>query len=277
MLKKKDISDSIIQLYALIEKDLKLRLRYKTEFFIEYFTPLIMIFFPLIIFSTLFNIEENIFGGYFSSKNYILFILLAYCIECLLVLLWSYKSMFNDEKVWQTVKGLLIAPTSKYHILLGHLIAGLIAKSLPIIIIFIICLFFFPISFFYFLLVVIVFLSLSIVIASIGFIIGLFKLVNENVSATLTISISMISFFSCLFYPIEIFPEFLQFIVKLNPLYYFFDLLRLVWWAGIDLQMALHYITINHIIIVVAFSILMPLATSYLFFKIYYKYGIGGY
>ena len=110
-----------------------------------------------------------------------------------------------------------------------------------------------------------------------GFIMGVFEIVNENISATLSVGISFIALVSCLFYPIEIFPEEFHFIIQLNPLYYYFDLLRLTWWAGIDSEDALNYISLTHIIVVICFTLIMPLIASYLFFIIYKKYGTSGY
>ena len=137
--------------------------------------------------------------------------------------------------------------------------------------------FLYPIPIINLLSVIIILFSISIIIASIGFIIGLFEIVDENLSATLSISVSFIAIFSCLFFPIEIFPESVRFIIRLNPLYYYFDLLRLSWWAGINYKEAMNYITITHILVVVFFTIASPIITSYFFYKIYYKFGVRGY
>ena len=110
-----------------------------------------------------------------------------------------------------------------------------------------------------------------------GFILGLFEVVNEDISASLSVGISFIALVSCLYYPIGIFPEDVHFIVKLNPLYYYFDLLRLMWWAGVDYENAISFFTIYHFIVVIFFTIFAPLFASYFFLKVYTKYGISGY
>ncbi len=277
MLNRELIRTNIIQIYSLTVKDLKLKTRYKTEFIVEYIAPLLSLFFPYIIFSTLFNIEQDIFETYYSKDNFLLFILLGYCISTLIFLLWNYKDLFYDEKTWKTLNAVIVAPVSKFNILFGYLLSGLISKSLPIIVIVIICYILYPISLIFLIFVILILFSISITFAGMGFLLGLFEIVNEDISASLAVGISVISIMSCVFYPIEIFPEELQFFIKLNPLYYYFDLLRLTWWAGINYGEAISYITIYHILIVGIFTIITPITASFLFIKIYNKYGTSGY
>ncbi|MGQ4874922.1 MAG: ABC transporter permease [Promethearchaeia archaeon] len=267
----------MIQLISLIIKDLKLKLRFKSQFLAEFLVPLIALFFPYIIFNTLFSFSSNPFGNYFTTQNYPLFLLLAYIVECLIFLLWNYKDTFKNEKVWLTLKGLMIAPIGKFQLLISYLISGLISKSFPIIIIIFLCYLFYPISILNLLIVLLVIFSLSLTFASIGFIIGLFEIINENISNSLTAGISFISLVSCLYYPIGIFPKWAHIFILLNPLYYFFDLLRLSWWMGIDYNNAIEYITFNHIIFVLSTTILLPIFATLLFIKFFYKYGVAGY
>ena len=74
MLKFDSIKKNIIQLYSLTIKDLKLHTRYKSEAIIESLAPLLSIFFPYIIFNTLFSLNSDVFGGYYSESNFLLFI-----------------------------------------------------------------------------------------------------------------------------------------------------------------------------------------------------------
>lgn len=276
MLKKNNIKKNIAQIYSLVVKDLKLRTRFKTEFFVEFFYPFLALFTPFIIFSTLFTIDVNIFEGYYSSDNFILFLLLGYCSQSCIFLLWYYRDLFYDEKTWKTLNGILVAPVNKFNILFGYYISSLISRGLEFIIIIIICFILYPIPLINLFFTFVMLFCISITFAAMGFLIGLFEIINENISASLTIGISFISIISCLFYPIDIFPERFQFIILLNPLYYYFDLIRLIWWVGID-NSALNYITIWHILIVATFTIITPIFASFYFRKIVSKYGIQGY
>lgn len=277
MIKKKEILNHIAQIYALVIKDLKLKNRYKTEYFVEFFLPFLSLFFPYIIFSTLFSLEGEVFKSYYSADNFVLFLLLGYCIECFILLLYHYQDAFKTEKVWKTFGGLIVAPLSKYDLLISFFLSGLISKSFSIIIILIICCVFFPIPLITLILVIIVLFCISITFAGMGFILGLFEIVNEDISASLAAGISFIAIISCLFYPIEIFPEQFHFLIRLNPLYYYFDLFRLTWWSGINHNEAMSYITIWHILVVVGFTIITPVFASYFFLKVYNKFGISGY
>ena len=277
MLTLKNLKTNLIQIYSLTVKDLKLSTRYKLEFIVECIVPLLALFFPYIIFNTLFNIKNNIFGGYYSKDNFILFLLLGNCVTVLIFLLWYYQDLFYDEKTWKTLNAIMIAPIKKVNILLAYLIAGIISKSIPIILILTLCFFLYPIPLLFLLLSIIIVFCISLTFASIGFVLGVFEIVNEDISASLSVGISFISLASCLYYPIDIFPKEIHFIIKLNPLYYYFDLLRLIWWAGINYEDALSFITIYHFIVLVTFTVISPLFASYFFLKVYSKYGTSGY
>jgi len=278
MFNKKIIRKNIKQILALAIKDVRLKWRFKQEFFIENFLPFLALFFPLIIFSTLFQLEIDFFeGSYYTAENYVLFLLLAYSVECSIFLLWYYRDLFYDEKTWKTLHGLMLAPVSKFNLLIGFLISGLLTRAFSIVITVIICYILFPIPLMTLILVLIVMLCISITFASMGFILGVFVIVNENISASLSIGISFIALISCLFYPLQIFPESIHIFILMNPLYYYFDLLKLSWWSGINYREAMGYITIYHIIVVISFTIITPIFASFLFIKIYKKYGATGY
>ncbi|MBD3338490.1 MAG: hypothetical protein GF353_05255, partial [Candidatus Lokiarchaeota archaeon] len=267
MLKKSELVTNLIQIYSLVIKDLKLKFRYKLEFVVEFIAPLFTIFFPYIIFNTLFELESQAFGeeSYYSQDNFILFLLLGYIVSSLIFLLWTYKDQFYDEKTWKTLNSVFIAPVSKFNVLMGYLLSGVISKGFPIIFITILCYLLYPIPLLNLMLVLLILFCISLTFAGMGFIIGLFEIVNENISASLTIGISFISLVSCVFYPIQIFPVQVQFIIKLNPLYYYLELLRLSWWLGVDPETSLQYLSVFHFMIVFGFTILTPLLASILF------------
>ena len=277
MLELKNIKTNLIQIYSLTVKDLKLSTRYKLEYLVESVAPLLALFFPYIIFNTLFKIKNNIFGGYYSRDNFILFLLLGNCVTVLIFLLWYYQDLFYDEKTWKTLNAIMIAPIKKINILLGYLISGIISRGIPIFFIIILCFILYPISLTFLIFSLIVLFCIALTFACMGFIIGVFEVVNEDISASLSVGISFISLLSCLYYPIEIFPKEIRFIIKLNPLYYYFDLLRLAWWAGINFEGALSYLTIYHFLVIAAFTVALPLFSSYFFLKVLNKYGTSGY
>ena len=216
MFKKKNVIANIIQIYSLSIKDLKLRVRYKSEFIVEFVSPLTALFFPWIIFNKLFNLEENAFGTYYSKDNFLLFLMLAYCVTSLLFLLWHYKDLFYDEKTWKTLSAIIVAPVRKINILIGYLLSGLISKMLPLLFIIFLCYLLYPIPIFNLFLVILILFCIALTFAGMGFILGVFEVVNEDISASLAVGISFISLVSCLYYPITIFPDEYHFLIKLN-------------------------------------------------------------
>ena len=276
MLKREILKKNILQIYSLIIKDLKLKSRYKAELIVEFFFPFLALFFPFIIFNTLLSLDVDVFKGYYSKENFVLFLLLGYIVHSCIFLLWHYKDLFYDEKTWKTLHGILISPVKKINVLIGYYISGLLTKSFAIIIIAIICYIFYPIPFFTLFLALLLLFCISITFAGMGFFLGSLEVVNENISASLAAGISFIAIASCLFYPIEIFPESVHFIILSNPLYYYFDLLRLIWWSGINSD-AVHYITIIHILVVVCFTITIPIFASIFFYRVINRYGVRGY
>ena len=96
-------------------------------------------------------------------------------------------------------------------------------------------------------------------------------------TTSIILSISILFWASCVSYPLQIFPEFFRNIFVLNPFYYFFDLIRIIWLTGVDPSLAFNYFNPFHIIIVGVFSITLPIIAVYLFNTIYKKFGISGY
>ena len=74
--------------------------------------------FPFIIFNTLFSLNVDVFKGYYSKDNFVLFLLLGYVVHSFIFLLWHYKDLFYDEKTWKTLNAIMIAPIKKVNILI---------------------------------------------------------------------------------------------------------------------------------------------------------------
>ncbi len=277
MLKKKSIKRSFRQLYAMVEKEIRLETRVKSNFVFRYISPLIQLFLTLFIFGLIFNIQENYILGYWNKENYILFLLLANCINSLYSVTQKYQRFFNTEKYWKTLSALMIAPVNRFTLLIGIMIFEFVMLSIPLFILFIIAYILYPISLFSLFLVATIFLLIYITFGSIGLIIGAFLISNENYVAFLQLAMRIILLFSCATYPLLIFPEIFHFFILINPLYYMFDLLRLVWYLELDFALVLSFITPIHIICIVFVPIILLVSSLYLFERIYHKHGITGY
>ena len=140
---------------------------------------------------------------------------------------------------------------------------------------FIICYIVYPISLLTVLSVILIFFLIALIFSAIGLFLGVFAITNENIWKILGFILNFIILLSCITYPYEIFPSFIQQIINLNPLYYLFDLLRFVW---IEDHLLISILTHPiDIMILFTLAIALPLISVYIFNTVYQKYGIVGY
>lgn len=277
-MKRNSIKRSIRQILAITEKEISLQLRVKANFFSRIFEPVLQLVIFFFLFGFIFTVGSS--GstiGYWNRNNFVLFLILAFCIQFSKSIISKYRITLMVEKYWKTLSAIMIAPVNRFTLLVGTLISELAVISIPLCVLLIIAWIFYPISFFYIFLSLIILFSIFITFSSIGLIIGVLGMSHEEYIPYLQIILRFAFLLSCTNYPKEIFPGIIQDIVLLNPFYYMFDLLRLTWYLGINYEVAISHITPLHIIITMSVSIISPIISLYLFDKIYKKYGITGY
>jgi len=277
MVSKKSLGINIKQIKALVERNLYLEMRFKLFILTRYFAPFIQILMPLIIFNVIFTIREDYLFGYWTGLNFILFLFIAFCVQFLRKIVLNFSHLFNQEKYWKTLQALMVAPINRYVLLFGFLIAEMILISIPFIIFFIIAYILFPINIFYLSLVILSFLSISILFGCLGLILGILIITKEGIYSVINLGLTLLFWLSCLSYPLQIFPEIVQPIILLNPIYYFIDIIRIFWLMGIDYNLAITFLTPIHIIVVVGGTIILPIFSVYFFNTFYDKFGISGY
>jgi len=277
MLKRRSIKRYLRQVIAFVEKDLYITLRIKVNFFVQILNPVIQLLVLIFIFGIIFNIKEGYSIGYWSGDNYILFLLIAFCVQFSKSILGKYDQVFNGEKYWRTLSAILVAPVHRFTLLTGIFVSNLIINTIPLFILIIIAYFLFPISILFLILTLLVFFSIYLIFASIGLIIGVFRISNEKYVHYSNFILRFVFLLSCTNYPKEIFPDFIQNIIILNPFYYVFELLRLTWYLGIDYEIAISHISFIHILILLILTISSPFISIYIFNRFYHKYGITGY
>lgn len=267
------IYKNLSKVYALIEKNIKLNLRFKYSLLISFITPFFTIFLPLIIMSEIFKFKSQF--GPWTISNFIVYQFVAYNVLLLRRIVNEFPSQFNVEKFWQTIYALIIAPSHYINLLLGIFFSQLILVSIPLIFFFILSYLFYPISFFTLISIIIIYLLIALIFSGIGIIIGIFAISNENISTLLSFCVTIIFLFSCLTYPFEMFPVYIQNLINLNPLYYIFDILRLAWIEdNIILTISKHF---YNFLVLILCAIFLPFIGVYIFNKVYRKFGIVGY
>ena len=277
MLTRKSVRRNITQTAALIERNIFFELRFKLVLFTSFLNPFIRILMPLIIFGAIFSISEGFSFGYWTGENYVLFLLIAFCVQFLRRIVENFRQLFFREKFWKTLQALMVAPINRYVLLFGILISEMILISIPFAVFLIIALIIFPISILNLLIVLVLFICLAIFFGSIGLIVAVLVVTKEGVYRIFKLGLTFLIWLSCISYPLQIFPEIIQNLILLNPLYYFIDLIRLIWLMGIDFNLAISFLSPLHIIVVSIFTILLPIFSVVLFNVFYKKFGITGY
>lgn len=258
---------------AIAEKDTLMLFRFKYGVILSFITPLISILIPIIVFGKVFEYTSN-FGSWIP-ENYMLFIFTGYCILILRRMMQTIPTNLRQEKFWKTLPALMIAPFNRYYLLFGAFLSEFIMFLIPFILFLVILLIFFPISIFTLLTIILSFIAISLVFAGIGLILGVFVITNENIWGVLKVVISLVLWISCITYPFELFPEVIQNIINLNPIYYVIDTIRLLWLEdNLILTLSLHPF---HIFILIASTIIFPVLGVYIFNFTYKKLGITGY
>ena len=273
MLKRKVIKENLSQIIALTEKNIKLELRYKFGLIFTNITYIISVITPLIVLGNIFELRTTL--GPWTSQNFYLYQIIAYNIMLLSGITNIFPSQFRMEKYWKTLPALIIGPFNRFNLLFGIFLSQLILISLPFIFVFIIGCIIYPISIYTIIFIIIIFFLIALIFSGIGLILGIFAISNENIWNFLQFSLLFIFWFSCITYPFEIFPPFLQVFIVLNPLYYIFDLLRLTWIQNIGFGMVLSLPI--HLLCLICTAIVLPIIGVLVFNLIYKKYGITGY
>lgn len=261
---KVDIKKNLTQIVALTEKNIRLNLRFKVNFIIGLLTPIITIAMPLII-----------MNEFFPEINFIVYQFLAYKVYLIKGVMNEYPTQLRIEKFWKTLPALIIGPFHRINLLLGIFLSRIILISIPFSILFIITFISAPINFFTIIFIILIYFLIAIIFSGIGLILGIFAVSRENLSRPFLFAFNIFFWLSCITYPYDVFPSFVQTFINLNPLYYIFDILRLAWLENnVIITLTTHF---YHFCILISLVIIIPLAGIYIFNLIYKKYGIVGY
>ncbi|MHA1380665.1 MAG: ABC transporter permease [Candidatus Helarchaeota archaeon] len=294
------IKVSLVQTHAIIEKEITLKLRFPIEFFSHNFIVSIVSFIPLFFlysgflglktpdFFTIYYfiyaernpyyyillyqfVKQNVFGS-LNSVNYLPWLLIGNIIYTFSKNGWdTFESKFIIEKYWSTIQGTLLAPVNRFLVLLGNIITSLIESMIYFIIIIIVCFIIYPISLFQILLLLLIASIMMIASGGIGLITGAIIISSENLSTIFKLFQFTFLFLSCFSIPFELFPAIFQDIITINPFYHGVELARSIYFGTFDLNgvMSLSYILV--------FGVITSVIGSYIFNKIWKKYGIHGY
>jgi ABC-type polysaccharide/polyol phosphate export permease len=233
-------------------------------------SPIITIIMPIIVLNRFFSLETEF--GPWNSSNYIIFIFIGYNIMLMRRIIPRITHQLTLEKYWKTIPALITAPFNRFYLLAGYILSELFVVSFAFITLFIIAFILYPISFITLTVIMFMFFSITLIFVGISLSIGIFALSNEGIMAILNFIISLIFWASCITYPFELFPPQIQNIIRLNPIYYFIDVIRLTW-IGDNIFLTLPSYPFHFLIFGISL-VAFPIAGVFIFNRIYQKYGV---
>ena len=258
---------------TLVEKNLKLQIRFKTQLIYSIISPIFAIFMAFIVLGRIFEYNTRL-GGW-DKTNFLIFLLIAFKIELLRSIIHKFPSDFQFEKYWKTISALMIAPINKIHFLLAFFFTHLIIIAIPFSILFILTYLIMPISILTFVFIIIIYLLIDLIFSGIGLFLGAFAISEENSWHIFDIGINFVFLFSCITYPLELFPDYIQSLIRLNPLFYVFDTLRLTWVEN-NILHTMSNLPLHFVILFLS-AITIPIIAIFVFRVVYNRFGIVGY
>ena len=261
------------KIYSIAEKNVKIQLRFKFNLYSTIIFPFLPIFMSSIVLLRFFG--EGITFGKWDDTNYLVFLFTAFNIELLRNIIQNFPKEMQQEKYWKTLPALMIAPFSKMHLLLGILLSHLIIISIPFIVFFLLTYLISPISPITIIFTIFIYLLIVLIFSGIGLFLGVYAISEENYWRFFTIGLQLLFYISCIIYPFEVFPVEIQLIIRLNPFYHIFEILRVTWLEDNILLTITNYP--YQFIILIGVAMIIPLLSIYVFNRIYDKFGIVGY
>ncbi len=235
--------------------------------------PFMLVFLSLIVLWRFFNLGAHF--GRWNETNYFIFVFIAYNIELLRKIINDFPTDFRQEKFWKTLPALMVAPFNKLHLLFGIVFSHLIIIALPFVVFLIISYLIYPISILTLIFTIGIYILIDIIFSGIGLFLGVFAISEENYWRIFSVGFVIVFYVSCITYPFEVFPDIIQGIILINPFYYIFDILRIIW-IDDNIIFSISNYPIHFIILIIT-TIIVPLISIYIFKVVYNKFGIIGY
>lgn len=260
-------------IWAFIVKDIKQTFRFKMIALNYIFAPLLTMISFLMVYSGIFlnsNVKDL---GYVNQSNYILYLLTGFLAYSCMQVTWG-KTTLSMEKYMLTLEGMLVAPRNRLYIMIGKASVAFVEVMISALVFSVLIALLHPTINWINLLggsaslifIFICFLCLDFIVSAIG--------LSEEGLASFLVNYGPKIFLvlGAVYFPIEVFPLKLRFLVELNPLYVSVNLFRSAF-----MNSHLPYGFIPSLIYLTLLAFLMPFVTSWFFDYVFKKRGIKGY
>jgi ABC-type polysaccharide/polyol phosphate export permease len=187
-------------------------------------------------------------------------------------LAWGRTSLLG-EKVMQTLDGMLLAPRNRLYIMFGKAVQSFVEIIITVIFFAVAIIFLQPqINLFNLLVGVLSLIFLFVIFISLDFIVSAIGLAEEGIEGFITTYVPRaFLLIGCVYYPVDVIPEFARPFVYLNPLYHAVNLFRSAFMTA-DLRFG--FLPLVYLAIL---TLVLPILAAFLFDFVLRRWGIRGY
>ena len=262
----------IHQVYAVIEKELRLQLRFGKDFLLRIVvSPLFYLIPYFLLYQGLFNVGAGGLGD-LTSENYPVWLFLGTIFYTFIYNGFNtFDIRFQQEKYWMTIQAIFLTPIHKYAYLIGITFETLLESFIIFLMFSILSYFIIPTFFINIVGIIIVLLIVLVASAGIGLLRGGIDLINENFRQIIFYASFFILFFSCYSLPLSLLPGYLQIFAIINPFYHGLLLIRSIWLNTMDITL------LFSLLYLIVFAVITLIVAVWLFNKLIKRFGIHGY
>lgn len=257
---------------AILEKELKLELRFKFAFiFSALLDPLVNAFWFGLIYFGFFAAGAEGMGGV-TKGDFIPFLALGSLANSFFAIGFGvFSNKLLQEKFWQTISAFLVAPVSRFHLLAGFGLLEFVRISFALLLFLGGCFLLKPVSGLVLFFVPLILVGLLLGSLGMGLLKGVFALTNENILPFFNVIYWGLGLVSCFYYPMDVLPKFMHPLVLANPIYHALTLIRHLWFGY---PIASVWVSSMWVL---GFALLMPIIGVFFFNQLWKRFGLQGY
>jgi ABC-2 type transport system permease protein len=244
--------------YVIVARELKKFFREKSRLFSAVARPLLWLFIVGAGISRIVSSDTGVPYTQFIFPGIIGMTILFSSIFSSISIIWDKEFGFMKE--------ILVAPVSRFSIVVGKALSGTVVSTIQAVII----LALFPVlgfqlSIFQIISLVGICLIVSFCISSFGIVLATFYDSYESFSVIMNFIVMPMFFLSGAMYPVKLLPEILRFIAKINPLTYGIDALKHVLFPGVTGPMGPDFSLLVSVLSITLTSVLFVFIAARLF------------
>ena len=244
--------------YVIVARELKKFFREKSRLFSAVARPLLWLFIVGAGISRIVSSDTGVPYTQFIFPGIIGMTILFSSIFSSISIIWDKEFGFMKE--------ILVAPVSRFSIVVGKALSGTVVSTIQsVIILALFPVLGFQLSIFQIISLIGICLIVSFCISSFGIVLATFYDSYESFSVIMNFIVMPMFFLSGAMYPVKLLPEILRFIAKINPLTYGIDALKHVLFPGVTGPMGPDFSLLVSVLSITLTSVLFVFIAARLF------------